>query len=68
MHEDADLEQVRMLKSSEVAELVGVSMRTLWRLLAAGRFPEPVRFNRKVMRWKRADVVQWLKDLPTGRS
>ena len=32
-----------LLTSQQVAEKLAVSVRTLWRLVAAGKFPQPVR-------------------------
>jgi excisionase family DNA binding protein len=33
----------RLYRSAEVAKILGVSPRTLYRMLAAGRIPEPMR-------------------------
>ena len=45
-----------LMTSREVAGRLRMSVRTLWRLVAAGRFPQPVRYNRKLVRWKCSDV------------
>ena len=31
--------------------------------LAAGKFPQPVRYNRKLVRWKAAEVARYLDAL-----
>ena len=46
-----------LLTSQEVAKKLSISVRTLWRLVAAGKFPKPVRFNRKLVRWKGDEVA-----------
>lgn len=47
-----------MLAAEQVGELLSLSERSVWRLVAVGVLPKPVRFNRAV-RWKRA----WVEDL-----
>jgi excisionase family DNA binding protein len=53
----------QLLTSREVANLMAVSVRTLFRLVRAGRFPEPIRYNRRLVRWKHEDVTQYLQHL-----
>jgi excisionase family DNA binding protein len=50
-----------LMTSQEVAERLSVSVRTLWRLVAAGKFPQPVRYNRKLVRWKSVDVTRYIE-------
>ncbi len=52
-----------LMTSQQVAECLSVSVRTLWRLVAAGKFPQPVRYNRKLVRWKSADVTRYIETL-----
>jgi excisionase family DNA binding protein len=52
-----------LMTSQQVAEKLSVSVRTLWRLVAAGKFPQPVRYNRKLVRWKTADVTRYIETL-----
>ena len=50
----------RLIKAAEVAALVAISTRTLWRLVSVGRFPEPVRVGGST-RWRLADVERWIQ-------
>ena len=52
-----------LMTSQQVAGRLSVSVRTLWRLVAAGKFPQPVRYNRKLVRWKTADVTRYIESL-----
>ncbi len=52
-----------LLTSQQVAEKLGVCVRTLWRLLAAGKLPQPVRCSRRLVRWKIADVQRYIDSL-----
>jgi predicted DNA-binding transcriptional regulator AlpA len=54
-----------LLTSYQVAERLSVSVRTLWRLVASGKFPQPVRYNRKLVRWKTVDVSNYVASLTT---
>jgi prophage regulatory protein len=40
--------------------LVPVSPTTLWRMVASGKFPRPVRLSARVTAWRVEDVRQWL--------
>jgi predicted DNA-binding transcriptional regulator AlpA len=53
-----------LLTSHQVARRLAMSVRTLWRLVAAGKFPQPVRYNRKLVRWKSAEVSRYIESLP----
>jgi excisionase family DNA binding protein len=48
-----------LLTAEEVAAMLGVSERTLWRLLSAGKVPTPVRFGRNT-RWRAGEVREWI--------
>lgn len=40
-----------LLRRRDVCRLLGICERTLSRLIARGRFPEPVRLTRRSPRW-----------------
>ena len=48
-----------LIPAGEVARLLGISKRTLWRLLSAGKLPAPVRLGNNV-RWRLDEVQQWI--------
>jgi excisionase family DNA binding protein len=52
-----------LLTSQQVAEMLSISVRTLWRLVATGKFPQPVRYNRKLVRWKTTEVMRYIEAL-----
>lgn len=49
-----------LIPAGDVAAMLGVSERTLWRLLSAGKMPEPVRIGRST-RWRSAEVREWIE-------
>jgi prophage regulatory protein len=52
-------DETRLIPADKVAELLGISKRTLWRLLSAGNLPEPVRLG-SVVRWKKDELDDWI--------
>ena len=43
----------------QVAKLLQVSTRTLWRMRSAGSLPTPIRLGSAV-RWRRDEIEQWI--------
>lgn len=48
-----------LITAEELAPMLNVSERTLWRLLSAGKLPEPVRLGR-LTRWSLDRVKEWI--------
>lgn len=53
-----DQSESLLVTVGEVARLLGgLSTRTVWRYLKEGKLPQPVRFSRKTVRWRKSDIV-----------
>jgi prophage regulatory protein len=63
MNQDPGVGVEVLLTSQQVAEKLSMSVRTLWRLVASGRFPQPIRYSRKLVRWKNSDVMRYIEAL-----
>lgn len=50
-----------LVTAAELAALLNVSTRTLWRLRSAGQLPQPVRFGGTV-RWRLDEVRNWIAE------
>ena len=48
------------ISARELADLLGISMRQVWRLNSAGKLPRPVRIGGSV-RWKRQEIMDWFE-------
>lgn len=48
------------ISARELAEMLDVSLRQIWRLNASGKLPKPVRIGGSV-RWNRQEVVDWFE-------
>ena len=56
----------RLLTIEEVKSRVRVGTATLYRWMASGQFPEPLRVGPKCIRWPSAEVETWLQSRPRG--
>ena len=52
-----------LLTARQVAHRLAIGVRTLWRMVAAGRLPQPIRYTRKLVRWKASDIDRYVRGL-----
>jgi predicted DNA-binding transcriptional regulator AlpA len=57
----------RLLSLSQTAEVLSISGRTVWRLVADGQIPAPVRIGR-VCRWCCSDISSYIEKLKMHRD
>lgn len=48
-----------LISAAEVARLLDITQRALWRLKASGRLPRPLMLGRAV-RWRREEIRLWI--------
>ena len=48
-----------LLSADRVAAALDISVRSLWRLRAAGQLPKPVKIGGSV-RWRHEEIKQWI--------
>ena len=53
--------QPALITVAELAHLMQVSVRTLWRLLIAGQIPIPIRIGGNT-RWRLEEINQWIAE------
>ena len=46
----------------EVARIIGVSRRTVFRMMDAGEIPQPIRLSTRTMFWLPEVIENWLKE------
>lgn len=51
-----------MIDAKKLAELLGTSLRHVWRMRSAMRLPTPVTLGKKLTRWRLSDIKQWIAD------
>jgi len=58
----------KLITVRELSGLLGMSKRTIWRLLSAGQVPQPVRIGRST-RWRLDEVRRWIDSgCPTANN
>jgi len=50
-----------LIKAEEFARMLGISPRTLWRLLSAGKLIQPIRIGGST-RWRMDEVRRWIDE------
>lgn len=53
----------QLLTARDVSHLLKVSRRTIWRWVAQGRLPDPIRYSRTCVRWKASVLRAYLERL-----
>ncbi len=63
------LETPALITAAQLADMLSVSLRTLWRMRSGGRLPNPVRLGGAV-RWRLEEIKQWIASgcPPVGRA
>ena len=57
----------RLLKIAEVQRMTGLSRAGVYKMVADGRLPPPVRFSSRCVRWHEAEVLAKIESLPRSR-
>jgi len=58
--------EVAVVNVREVAELLGVCVRTVWRMSQKGQIPAPIRLGERIVRWRLADLREHLERQAAG--
>jgi len=59
---------VAVVSVREVAELLGVNPRTVWRMAQTGDIPAPIRLSERVVRWRLSELREHLDRKAVGAS
>ena len=60
--------ELKLMPIDTVCDTVGVSPATLYRLIAAGRFPAPVKIGVRAARWRSDEVRAHIERLSEARA
>lgn len=52
----------RLMRRRAVAERVGLSAVTIWRLERSGRFPKSIRISPGAIAWRETDIERWIEE------
>ncbi len=54
----------RSLRRHEVERRCGLSTTTIYRKMADGTFPKPLRVGARAVRWPESEIDRWLSERP----
>ncbi len=57
----------KLLTVNDVAKLLKLSTRSVWRLVAANAIVKPIRIGGSI-RWRASDVTTWLASIPLSEK
>jgi predicted DNA-binding transcriptional regulator AlpA len=60
MNSHSKVAQALAVSARQLAEMLDVSLRQVWRLNAAGKLPRPIRLGGSV-RWNREEIQRWFE-------
>jgi prophage regulatory protein len=62
------MDSTRMLRLPGVLALTGLSKSSLYRLEAAGAFPERLRLTERCSAWRESEILSWLAARPRAQA
>ena len=54
----------RLLRRSEIEVKTGLTRSTIYRLMRAGEFPEPLKIGPRAVRWRATEIESWIAERP----
>ena len=60
----------RLLRRTDVEVRTGLTRSTIYRLMRAGEFPEPLKLGPRAVRWWATEIESWIAERPraTGET
>ncbi len=56
------LDDLRLMRIEQVLRACGPSKSTLYKMMAQGKFPRPVRISDRIVGWRQSDIMAWLAE------
>lgn len=57
-----------LLDCRQVEEYVSLRRTTIYKMIGEGSFPAPVRIGPRASRWRRAELDEWIAQLPRAEG
>lgn len=58
----------RLLRIADVSDRVGLARSMIYKLIAAGNFPQPYKVTSAAMRWREREVEDWINAVLEQRA
>lgn len=56
----------QLLRLPDVQAMTALSRSTIYALVAAGKFPRPIRLTERAVRWMSTEVETWIHEAASG--
>ena len=60
--------QDRLLRRDEVELRCGLARTSIYRMMRAGTFPEPVKVGPRAVRWAESEIEHWVAERPRAHG
>ena len=57
-----------IMRMTDVCSELGVSRASVYKLLASGGFPKPLKLGKRAIGWERDHIQQWVKSRSADRQ
>lgn len=54
----------RIIRITEIQEILGVSSSQLWRMEKEDRLPARVKISKRAVGWRKSDIEEWIANRP----
>lgn len=54
----------RYIRRTEVEAMTGLGRSTIYKMIADGEFPKPIKLTRKAVAWPEDQIAEWLASRP----
>lgn len=58
-----DIAGAELLRDVEAARFLGLGVRTIWKLVSAGKIPKPIHLPGRITRWRRSELTAFVEGL-----
>ncbi len=62
MASDASTLPPLLIEVEGVAEMTGLSVRSIWRFSSSGKMPKPIAIGGKAKRWSYQELLKWVEE------
>lgn len=59
--------KAKVLRRTDVEKMIGLSRSTIYKMIADGDFPHPIKIGARAVGWLESDICQWLNERSGGR-
>jgi prophage regulatory protein len=53
---------MKLMKLKAVMECTGLARSTVYKFIAEGRFPKPVKLGARMVAWVEGEIQQWIQE------